>query len=129
MKLTNSEALQAQQALTKLQEVKLPIKASIDIALLMNTIEAQIKAFGMVRDKLYKTYSIKDEPGEVEGTIRFTSTEEGKEEENLQSFMEEFSELLETKTEDFSASKIKLPDSLEIEPSILKPLTKLVEVE
>ena len=54
--------------------------------------------------------------------------DEGKEEENIQAFMDGFNELLESKAEEFTFSKIKLPNSLEIEPSILKPLTKLVEV-
>ena len=128
MRLLNYEANQALDALFKLQQIKMPVKVSIDVALLMNEIENGLKPFGNVRDKLFKTYSVRTEPGEDPGITKFISTEQGKEEENLRAFMEEFEELLNSKTEELTINKIKLPDNLEIEPAILKPLTKMIEL-
>jgi len=128
MKLTNVEVLEVQAALAKLQEIKMPVKVSIDLALLMNEIEQSIKAFGTVRDKLFKTYSIQTEKGEIEGQVKFFSTEEGKEEENLKAFLDEWVELLEAKATEATFPKVKLPADLEVEPAILKPLTRFVEV-
>lgn len=133
MRLTNSEAVQVHSSFNRLMEIKLPVKVSLDIALLLKQLEGLVNAFVLVRDKLFKTYSIETKQNE-DGSINFTSTEKGKEQENVKNFASEFNELLEAKTEDTNFIKIKLPKEidgkpLQIEPSILVALTKFVEVE
>jgi len=115
-------------------EVKLPIKVSLDIALVSNLMEQQVKTFATVRDKLFKTYKIATEKGDIEGTVKFICTEKGKEQENIMAFQDGFNELLEAKTEDLTFKKIALPKEvdgkpLQLEPSILVALVKLVEIE
>ena len=142
MRLTNGELLQAQRALTGLMELdSLPVKTSLDIALISNMVDSQVKVFGLVRDKLFKTYSIKASPGEKEGTIKFESTIEGetKEEtiklraEKLNAFGEKFNELFEANCKEMEFSKIQLPSEvdgkpLKIKPGILKGLIEFIEV-
>ena len=137
MKLTNMEALQAQKALSGLMELDLPVKVSLDIALISNMVDEQVKAFSRVRDKLFNTYSIKTEPCNPDGSIKFVSTIEGETEEatgklraeNLEAFGEKFSDLLEAKTGDLVFSKIQLPEGIIIKPSVLKALTGFVEIK
>ena len=133
MKLTNSEVIQAQGALARLMEMKLPVKVSLDIALISNTVDRQVKAFVAVRDRLYKDYSIITGQGDAPGSVKFTCSDKEKEEENLRSFQVEFNELLEAKTDDLIFKRIQLPsevsgEPLQIEPSILVALTEFVEV-
>lgn len=133
MRLTNSEVVQVHNSFSRLMEIKLPVKVSLDIAILLKQLEGLVTTFVLVRDKLFKTYSIENEKNE-DGSITFKSTEEGKEKENLENFSSEFNELLEAKTEDTNFKTIKLPAEiggkpLEIEPSILVELTRFVEVE
>jgi len=130
MKLNNLEAIQAQQALVELSKRDdIPIRASLDIALISNLIDTQVKAYGVVLQNLYKKHSVKAEPNES-GGVQFTCTLEGEAEkqENLEAFSEKLNELLEAKTEDLVFKKIKLPDSITIKPEILKSLTEFVEI-
>jgi len=135
------EAIQAQGALAELSKREdIPIRASLDIALISNLIGIQVKAYGVVLRNLYKKYSIKPEP--IEGGTRFicfagTEPKEGEEmdaetqqvrQENLQSFFEQFDDLLGQKTEDLVLKKIKLPDTISIKPEILKPLIQFIGV-
>jgi len=143
MRLTNVKLMEAQQALAKLMELDLPIMASLNIALVSNTVDQEVKAFAMVRDKIFKDCSIKAEPGEVQGTVNFRCTagtepakgEEPDEEtaklrkEKLETFAEKFNELMEARTDDMKFAKIKLPSDLKIKPEILKSLTEIVEIE
>lgn len=136
MRLTNIQAWEAQQALSKLMDMDLPIKVSLDIALVSNLVDAQVNAFTKVRDNLFRKYAIKTSPGEAEGTVRFESQVKGETEEetgklrqeNLEAFMEKLTELMEAKTEDLVFKKIELPADITIKPEILKPLTQFVEV-
>jgi len=130
------EALETQRALARLMELDLPIKASLDTAIISNMVDVQAKAYSTVLSNLYKKYSVKAQAGETEGTIQFICTIEGDNEEatnklkteNLQAFMEKFSELLEAKTEDLSFKKIRLPEDITIKPEILKALVEFVEI-
>ena len=129
MKLTNMEVLNASGALAKLMEMDLPIKASLDIAIISNMVDVQTKAYQVVLQNLYKKFSIKAEPNESGGVL-FTCTLEGEAEkqENIEAFSEKLNELLEAKTEDLSFKKIKLPEDITIKPEILKSLTEFVEI-
>ena len=136
MKLNNLEAIQAQTALTELSKRDdIPIRASLDIALISNMVDVQVKAYGVVLQNLYKKYSIKPEPNES-GGIKFTCTAKGETEEatqklvteNLEAFSEKLNTLLEANTEDLKFSKIKLPSDLKIKPESLKALVEFVEI-
>ena len=130
MKLTNMEALQAQAKLAELgAREDIPIRASLDIALISNMVDTQCKAYQVVLQNLFKKYSVKAEPREA-GGVQFTCTLEGEAEkqENVEAFAEKLNELLEAKTEDLSFKKIKLPDDITIKPEILKSLVEFVEI-
>ncbi len=136
MKLTNLEAIQAQGALGELSKRDdIPIRASLDIALISNMVDTQVKAYGIVLQTLYKKYSIKPERNE-EGGTRFVCTLKGETEgetqklwaENLEAFSEKFNDLLEARTGDLVFQKIKLPGNINIKPEILKALVEFVEV-
>lgn len=129
MKLNNMEALNASGALAKLMEMDLPIKASLDIAIISNMVDVQTKAYQVVLQNLYKKYSVKAEPNES-GGVQFTCTLEGEAEkqENIEAFGEKLNDLLEANTADMSFKKIQLPSDITIKPEILKSLTEFVEV-
>jgi hypothetical protein len=136
VKITNNEAIQIQQALVKLNEIDLPVKASMDIAILTGIIENQVKAFSMARTKIFKQYAIKTEPGIVEGTVRFVSTKETDEEKQkcLDEFMSEFNKLVEETGVDFEFGKITIPQEfggkpVAIKGNILAPLLKFIEIK
>ena len=135
MKLNNMEVIQAQGALGKLGELDLPIKVSLDIALISNMVDVQVKAYQTVLQGIYKKYSIKTEPLET-GGVQFNSTADGETEEatvklrqgNLEAFSGKLNDLLEANTQDMSFKKIQLPSNITIKPEILKSLTEFVEV-
>ena len=141
MKITNMEAIEAQAALAELSKREdIPIRASLDIALISNMVDTQVKAYGVVLQNLYKKYSIRPEP--TDGGTRFVcfAGKEPKEGEvmdaetqkvrgeNIQGFLEQLDDLLNQKTEDLAFKKIKLPDTINIKPGILKSLTDFVEI-
>ena len=137
MKLNNLEAIQAQQGLAELSKRDdIPIRASLDIALISNMIDVQVKAYGVVLQNLYNRYSIKTEPIEG-GGVKFTCTAEADTEEateklrteNLEAFSEKLNDLLEAKTGDLVFQKIKLPSDIKVKPEILKSLMEFVEIE
>ncbi len=133
MRPTNAEVVEAHASFTRLMEVKLPVKVSLDIALLLKQLEGLVSAFALVRDRLFKTYSIETEQKE-DGSISFKSANKEDGRKDIEDFASEFEELLGAKTEETNFVKIKLPKEidgkpLQIEPSILVALTKFVEVE
>jgi len=141
VKLTNMEALNASGALAKLMEMDLPIKASLDIAIISNLVDVQTKAYGQVLQNLYKKYSVKAKPNES-GGVQFTcfagtEPKDGEKpdeetaklrQENTEAFAEKLNDLLEANTADMNFNKIKLPDNITIKPEILKSLTEFVEI-
>ena len=136
MKLNNMEAIQAQSALAELSKRDdLPVRVSLDIALISNMIDTHIKAYGVVLQGLYKKYSIKPEQKEGEG-VQFTCTAKADTDEatdklraeNLEAFAGKFNDLLEANTGDMQFAKIKLPADIKVKPQILKALTEFVEV-
>jgi hypothetical protein len=131
MKITNREALLAQAALSKLAELDLPVKISLDIAIISNMIDERVKVFGKVRDGIFKKYSIKVSKGDTEDSVKFESKVEGDDakRENLDAFGDKFSDLLDAKTDDLVFRKIKLPSDVSVKPDVLKPLVDFIEVE
>ena len=130
MKLTNVEAIQAQGALKELgAREDIPIRASLDVALISNQIDTQVKAYGVVLQNLYKKYSVRAEPNES-GGVQFTCTleDETQKKESLEAFAEKLNDLLEANTGDLNFRKIKLPEDITIKPETLKALTEFVEI-
>ncbi len=134
MRVKNGDIFLAREPLQKLMEVKLPVKASYQVAKLANKLNEQLKVIDVVRNGLIKNYGETDERGQ--GSIKQDSP-------NFQKFVDEFSELLEQEVE-IVFEKVKLPEKvaatcdkcnhnmdkpLELEPSILMALEKFVEVE
>ena len=130
MKLTNMEVLNASGALAKLMEMDLPIKVSLDVAIISNLVDVQTKAYGQVLQNLYKKYSVKAEPQE-NGGVQFTCTleDETQKQENMEAFAEKLNDLLEANTADMQFKKIQLPEDITIKPEILKSLVEFVSIE
>jgi hypothetical protein len=131
--LTNQEAITAQQALVELNKVELPVRVSMDIAILTNIMEKQVRVFSDVRNKLFKQYDIKVEPGEIPGSARFTCTmkDETKRQETLEKFLDAFNELTSATGEKFSYEPIKVPQKFNdkdvaIRGEVLLPLIKFI---
>ncbi len=133
MKVKNGDIFMAREPLQKLMGIKLPVKASYQVAKLANKLNEQLKIIDAVRNGLIKNYGKTDEKGQA----RVAPEDVG-----FQKFVDEFSELLEQEVE-VVFEKIKLPEkvaatcdkcnhnmdkALELEPSILMALEKFIEV-
>jgi len=132
MKVRNLEIFQAREPLQKLMEVKLPVRASAQIAKLALALNGSLKVIDDVRNGLVKKYG-EEKDGE-------TRVEEKS--ESFQKFIEEFNELMEME-EEVKFEKVKLPETVaatcdkcnhnmdkpfEVEPSVLMALEKFVEI-
>jgi len=137
MKVTNGELYGVNAALGRLVEIKLPVKTSLQVAKLANKVAEKLKPVEEVKKGLVKTYEIYSEPNEKGGETIKTKGDEG----NLEKFVSEFNELL-SQEDNLEFEKIKMPEkitgtcdachhnmdvTLQIEPSILISLEKLVE--
>ena len=137
MKVTNSELLQANQALGKI-EGKLPVRVSSDLAKLAIKLNDPLKAYDEVRKGLVSTYQITFDEGK-DGNVVIKS--KGKK-EDIDSFAKELNELLGLETE-LDVKVIRLPEKitgtcdackhnmdvpLQLETSVLIALDKFVEV-
>ncbi len=127
MKLTNKQAIEASMAVTKLLNMVLPIKTSLDIALLSSELDKQISIFSKVRDHLIANYKIKVSAGEKAGEAIFTAPGSDSEEKTqaINEFTSKINELIGTETNDIVV-KICLPNSINISPDILKPLLPFI---
>lgn len=137
MKLTNREAIEAQVALQRIVVMDLPVRISLDFALLSSEIDRQAKAYSLVRDTLIKNYKIKLELGDTAGQVRFSTgikdndSEEARQQKAkaLEDFVERFNELMDSETGDIQFGKVRLPENVNIKPETLKPLLPFLEVE
>lgn len=137
MKLSNREIYKAYQALVELGKVKLPVKTSLEVAVLTNKLEAPFKVISGEGDKLIKKYGTKDEKTGQVG-LKGNSPK-------LLDYVKDFDVVLDKEwDEDFTIKKVKLPEKVAgtcdkcnhnldvtflIEPAILIPLEeKFVEV-
>jgi len=123
MKVRYDELIPAREALTRIQDKPLPIKSSLAVARLAHKFDDEIKTFASVREGLKKKYSIEFKAGD-DGNTEFVSNKK----DNVDKFSREFEELLGQEVE-IVFDKINLPDSLEIEPSILMVLDKFVIIK
>ena len=133
MKVKNGDIFLAREPLAKLMEVKLPVKASYQVAKLANKFNEQLKVIDEVRNGLIRNYGEKDDKGQ---------TKVSQDNPNYQKFIDEFTELLDQEVE-IVIEKVRLPEKvaatcdkcnhnmdrlLELEPSILMSLEKFVEI-
>jgi len=118
VKLTNGEIWNAQEPLRKLLEQKFSVMVSYKLVKLVQKLNEQFMVIEEVRNGLIKQYGKKDKKGNI-------SVKPG--DSNWNKFIKEFNELMEQEIE-IVVEKIKLPDSFEIEPSVLVPLEKFIEV-
>ena len=120
MKLTNGEIFNAKVPLQQLVANKFPVKTSLALVKLTQKLNEHLVPVEQVRDGLIKTYG-KPDP-ERPQQIRVNP-----EDENWAKFVAEFGELMSQKVE-VVFQKVTLPETLEIEPTILMALEKFIEV-
>ncbi len=130
MKITNKQAVEAQQAIMSLLGLDLPVKVSLEIAKLSVNVDKQVAAFTKVRDSLIQNYQIKVSAGDTAGKMVFSTNITGEKEKEvaLLEFMSKVNELVDSETDDISGA-IHLPDGINIKPEILKPLVQFIEME
>ncbi len=120
MKLRNGEIFSAKEPLSKLMEHKFPVKTSYGLAKLAQKLNPQLQIIDDVRNGLIKTYG-----KESKGNPQETRVDPA--DESFPKFVEEMNELLAQEVE-IVFDKVKLPEDLEVEPSILILLDKFIEV-
>jgi len=120
MKLTNGDIFNAKEPLNKLLSEKLPVKTSYGLAKLAAKLNDQLVVIEKVRQGLITTYGEKDPENPQQ--IRVLPQSEG-----FPKFMEEYGELMAQEVE-IVFEKVTLPDTLEVEPSVLMALDKFVKI-
>lgn len=120
MKLTNGEILNAKMPLQQLVANKFPVRTSLALVQLVQKLNEVMVPVEEVRSGLIKTYGkpIPDKPGQA-------GVQPG--DENWEKFLAEFNELMEQEVE-IVFEPVALPDTLEIEPTILMALEKFVKI-
>ena len=121
MKLTNGEIYNAREALEKLTQAKLPLRASYDLAVMATKLRNQLMVIEKIRLDLLQTYGDKDENRPNHLSIIPQS-------EKFPQFAEELGKLM-TIEVDIDIEAVTLPDTLEIEPATLMALDKFIKVE
>ena len=125
MKLTNGEIFSAKKPLEKLLDKELPVKTSYGLAKLAHILNDQLQVMDKVIQGLRKTYGTPDprNPGqfnvlpEIEGVTNPQAVK----------FNEEINELMAQEIE-LVIEMVTLPDTLEVEPSVLMALEKFIKV-
>lgn len=120
MKLTNQEIFNAKEPLEKLIQEKLPVKTSYGLAKLAHKLNDQLQIIEKVRVGLFQTYGgpHPDNPRQ----LRVDPQSEG-----FPKFANELGELM-TQEVEIVFEEVTLPDTLEIEPSVLMALDRFVKV-
>lgn len=134
MKLSNIEVYQAYQVIQKIGEIKLPVKSSLSLAKFSIALQPHYQAIEKVRNQLITQFGVK---------TNNNVTMVGAPQENMDKFVAGFNELMEDDVDVAFDGKIRLPEKvcstcdkcnhnmdrpLEIEPSLLIPLDKFIEV-
>ena len=133
MKVTNGEIYGGKEAIVKLLQMTLPVRASYQIAKLATKMSQHLLLIDQVRNGLIKTYG-KEENGQI-------TIEQGT--ENYAKFIVELNELFQKEVE-MEIGTVDLPTMvmekcekceaviekpLQIEPTVLMALDKFVEIE
>ena len=120
MKLTNLVIFNAHEPLKKLMQEKLPVKASYGLAKLASKLEPQLGVIEKVRQGLIQTYG-KPDP---KNPRQISVDPQG---EGFPKFAEEYGELMMQEVE-IVIDVVTLPDTLEVEPSVLMALDKFIKI-
>ena len=120
MKLTNGEIFSAKVPLQQLTANRFPVKTSLALVKLTQKLNEFLKPIEQVREGLIKTYGKPDPENPQQ-----TGVKPG--DENWEKFVEEFNELMSQEVE-VVIEKITLPESLEIEPTIVMALEKFIKI-
>ena len=120
MKLTNGEIFNAKEPLEKLMAQKFPVKVSYGLAKLASKLNDQLQVIEKVRQGLIVTYGEKDKDNPQ--NIRVIPGGD-----KWLKFAAEYDELMSQETE-IVFEVVTLPDTLEIEPSIMMALEKFIKV-
>lgn len=120
MKLNNAEIFNARESFEKLLAIKLPVKISYELLKMTTKLNEQLGVIEKVRSRLIQEYGQEDE--KRKGYFRVTPDCPG-----FSKFLSEFGELMQQEVE-INIQKVKLPDTLEIEASVLMALEKFVTI-
>ena len=141
MKLTNGEIFSVKEPLEKLLTERMPVKVSYELAKLANKLNDQLQIIEKVRGGLFKTYGSPDpsNPQQIR-CLPFIVETNNKgivndsnglphmiENHEYPMFKSEIDELMGQEIE-IVFDVIQLPDTLEIEPSVLMALNKFIKL-
>lgn len=126
MKINNEDIFLAYEPLRQLMTLKWPVKVSYLLAKLSNKFDSEYKVITGVRDGLIRKHGTEKTKGRGDFSIK-------QDDEGWNKFYEEFNELMKNEVE-IVMDVIKLPEEVDgkkmmVEPDILKPLMKFIEVE
>jgi len=120
VKLTNGEIFNAKVPLQQLVANKFPVKTSLALVKLIQKLNEVLEPVDQVRSGLVKTYGKPDDKNPNQA--RVSPGDPG-----WEKFQAEFWELMAQEVE-VVFEKVELPETLEIEPSVLMALEKFIKV-
>jgi len=120
VKLTNGEIFNAKEPLDKLLSEKLPVKTSYGLAKLAAKLNDQLQVIEKVRNGLIQTYGEQDPDNPMQTRVLPQSG-------GFPKFMGELGELMNQEVE-IVFDVVTLPDTLEVEPSVLMALDKFIKI-
>jgi hypothetical protein len=120
MKLTNGEIFNSKEPLQKLMTERLPVKVSYGLAKLAAKLNEQLQVIEQVRQGLVTTYGEPDP--DVPNRTRVSPTSD-----KYPKFLTEYGELMNQEVE-IVLEVVTLPETLEIEPSVLMALDKFIKI-
>ncbi len=122
MKLTNAEIFNVKEPLARLAKEKLPIKTSLAVLKLINKINEHLIPASTVKNDLIARYGTTSKEGEFADVPICKPADK-----DYPKFIVEYQKLCELEV-DIDIDTILLPDTLEIEASVLMALEKFVKV-
>jgi hypothetical protein len=119
MKLNNGQISVASQALSKLMGQKLPVLVSARLIRLAQELDIHLAVINAVRNNLFKQYGT-----EVDGQLIIKQNTP-----EMETFSKDWADLLSQEIDvKFEGEKIKLPWTIEIEPSSLLALEPFIVI-
>jgi len=125
VKLTNGEIFKAKKPLDTLMVNKFPVKVSYGLAKLSAKLNDQFLIIEKVRQGLVQTYGTPD-PRDAR-QFNVLPIIEGEANPEYEKFMGEIMELM-AQTVEIVIDVVTLPDTLEVEPSVMMALEKFIKV-
>ncbi len=122
MKITNAELMNVKEPLQELAKVKLPVKTSLEVLKLIQKLNEFLVPAEQVQNNLIKQYGHPEADAPNSGRAVILPGDE-----NYRKFIEELAELVGQENE-IVFTKVKLPETLEIEPSALMALEKFIRI-